>query len=109
MANAGAGECRACHSEHRGRDSDIVQLDPARFDHRQSDFALEGAHRTLVCTSCHKAGEAWGKAPAACGSCHKTDDIHQGQMGQNCAIAMATTGRGIRPRQDRFRLGGAHG
>ena len=44
MSNAGVGECRACHTEHKGRDADIVQLGRAQFDHRLTDFALEGAH-----------------------------------------------------------------
>ncbi len=85
MANAGGGQCRACHSEHGGRGSDIVQLDAAQFDHALTDFALEGAHRTLACAACHKRGEAWSKAPATCGACHKDDDRHGGQLGQKCA------------------------
>jgi nitrate/TMAO reductase-like tetraheme cytochrome c subunit len=44
MSNAGVGECRACHTEHKGRQADIVQLSRAQFDHRLTDFALEGAH-----------------------------------------------------------------
>ncbi len=39
MANAGAGECRACHTEHKGRTADIVQLDRAHFDHQLTDFS----------------------------------------------------------------------
>ena len=111
MSNAGVGECRACHAEHRGRDSDIVQLDPAQFDHRQSDFALEGAHRTLACASCHEARAAWSKASAVCGSCHKAADVHQGQMGQNCADChTAATWAGARfdHGKTRFALSGVH-
>ena len=26
-------QCRACHTEHKGRDEDIVKLSPAQFDH----------------------------------------------------------------------------
>src|SRR5271169_4200460 len=66
MPNAGAGECRACHTEHKGRDADIVQLNRAQFDHRLTDFELEGAHLALACDACHKSGEAWRKAPASC-------------------------------------------
>src|ERR1700693_5020356 len=58
MPNAGIGECRACHTEHKGRTADIVQLSPAHFDHRLTDFALEGAHAALACESCHKPGDA---------------------------------------------------
>ncbi len=28
MPNSGVGECRACHTEHKGREADIVQLEP---------------------------------------------------------------------------------
>src|ERR1700692_3803155 len=42
MTNAGVGECRACHTEHKGRNADIVQLSRTQFDHRLTDFALDG-------------------------------------------------------------------
>jgi hypothetical protein len=111
MANAGAGECRACHSEHGGRDSDIVQLDTTQFDHRRTDFALEGAHRTLVCASCHKTGEAWSKVATTCGVCHKSRDVHQGQLGQNCADchnAASWSGARFDHGKTAFALTGAH-
>src|ERR1700760_1444326 len=44
MPNAASGECRACHTEHKGRDVDITRLNRAQFDHSQTQFALEGAH-----------------------------------------------------------------
>ena len=64
MTNSGVGECRACHTEHKGREADIVQLSRAQFDHHLTDFALEGAHAALTCENCHKKGEAWRKAPS---------------------------------------------
>src|SRR5271165_3848088 len=59
MPNSGEGECRACHTEHKGRDADIVQLSAAQFDHHFTELALEGAHASLDCASCHKRGVAW--------------------------------------------------
>lgn len=105
MANAGGGQCRACHSEHGGRDSDIVQLDTAQFDHALTDFALEGAHRTLACAACHKSGEAWSKVSATCGACHKDDDRHQGQLGQQRRLPRAgrLDGGALRSWQDAVR------
>jgi hypothetical protein len=85
MPNAGAGQCAACHSEHLGRDADIVRLDRRQFDHRQTNFPLEGAHRVLGCDSCHKNAEPWRKAATGCAACHRADDIHAGQLGQECA------------------------
>ena len=111
MPNAGAGECRACHTEHKGRDADIVQLSRAQFDHRLTDFALEGAHSALACASCHKKGETWRKAPAACIGCHKADDVHRGQFIRSCAechSSMTWTGGRFDHDKTEFKLTGAH-
>src|SRR5258708_28726873 len=78
MQNAGAGECRACHTEHKGRAADIVQLDRWQFNHRLTDFELTGAHASLNCASCHTKDEAFRKATPTCISCHKADDVHHG-------------------------------
>jgi hypothetical protein len=111
MPNAGAGECRACHTEHKGRDADIVQLSPAQFDHSLTEFALEGAHRALECASCHKSGEAWRKAPLDCVACHKSDDVHRGQFTQACGDCHGSAswagGRFDHDTTD-YRLTGAH-
>ncbi|HEV7431739.1 MAG TPA: cytochrome c3 family protein, partial [Steroidobacteraceae bacterium] len=37
MANAGSGRCVGCHTEHLGRDADIVRLNVAQFDHERTD------------------------------------------------------------------------
>jgi hypothetical protein len=111
MPNAGLGECRACHTEHKGRDADIVQLGRLQFDHQLTEFALEGAHRYTECASCHKAGEAWSKAPSTCVSCHKNDDAHAGQFRQSCAEChSAESWAGARFDHDKtdFKLTGAH-
>ncbi|MDP8986591.1 MAG: cytochrome C [Pseudomonadota bacterium] len=84
MSNAGVGECRACHTEHKGRQADIVRLDRAQFDHRLTDFKLEGAHAALDCGDCHKPGEAWRKAQGTCVACHRKDDVHRGQFTASC-------------------------
>ena len=52
--HVGSGECRGCHTEHKGRDADIVQLDKAQFNHKLTDFELTGAHAALACAACHK-------------------------------------------------------
>jgi hypothetical protein len=111
MPNAGAGECRACHTDHKGRGADIVQLAPAQFDHALTEFALAGAHRALSCASCHQAGEPWRKAPVGCAACHKADDVHHGQFTQECGECHGSaTWAGGRFDHDTtdFRLTGAH-
>jgi hypothetical protein len=111
MPNAGTGECRACHSEHKGREADILQLDPAQFDHALTAFALEGAHSHLDCTACHKKVEPWRKAPVTCVGCHKTDDVHRGQFTQSCGEchgSISWTGGKFDHEKTEFRLTGAH-
>jgi hypothetical protein len=111
MTNAGMGECRACHTEHKGRDADIVQLNRTDFDHHVTDFALEGAHTALDCASCHKKNTAWRKAPAACSGCHKSEDVHKGQFTQSCGechSSMTWTGGKFDHEKTDFKLTGAH-
>jgi hypothetical protein len=111
MSNAGEGECRACHTEHKGRDADIVQLGRAQFDHKLTEFALEGAHTALACESCHKKGEAWSKAPLTCSGCHQNDDVHRGQFTQSCSechSSMSWSGGRFDHDKSDFKLTGAH-
>jgi len=63
--------CASCHPEHRGLDHQLVRFDPDAFDHAQSGFALDGAHRVVRCRGCHE-GEGWLGAPTACADCHDT-------------------------------------
>ncbi len=111
MPNATTSQCKSCHSEHLGRDGDIVKLDRAAFDHRSTDFPLEGAHRGITCQSCHTTGKAFRKAPSSCGSCHKDDDAHAAQLGDNCGschTSLAWAGGKYDHDKPRFQLRGAH-
>jgi hypothetical protein len=112
MTNAGtAGQCRACHAEHTGREADIVRMDTTQFDHMRTDFALQGAHRAVNCTGCHKSGEAWRKAGNTCIACHKNDDYHAGQLGNNCADCHSVeswSGARFDHGKTKFALTGAH-
>jgi hypothetical protein len=78
-------ECRACHTEHKGRDANIVVLDQNRFDHTQTDFALRGKHAETKCLSCHRARVKYSATPADCLGCHRKDDKHKGGLGAKCA------------------------
>lgn len=84
MPNAGRGQCSACHSEHQGRDADLIKLDAALFDHALTDFALDGAHAGVQCTSCHAAGKPHRAAPGRCVECHRDRDPHRGALGERC-------------------------
>jgi hypothetical protein len=90
QSEGGEVQCRACHTEHRGREADIVKLIRPAFDHRQTDFALTGAHVATECQACHKAGQRLREAPGRCVDCHRADEPHGGQLGADCAACHAT-------------------
>ncbi len=77
--------CRACHTDHKGRDARIVAFDPKQFDHAQADFALRGKHRQTDCAKCHEPGKKYSAAPSDCNACHRKDDVHKGSLGAKCA------------------------
>lgn len=77
--------CRSCHTDHIGREADIVIFSPHQFDHALSDFALEGAHQKVVCKGCHESGKKFRDAPGLCVDCHREDDVHNGELGEKCA------------------------
>lgn len=80
-------DCRLCHTDHKGRDMNIVVFDEKKFDHRLTDFELKGAHAKpgVQCQDCHKPKEKYRDAPSACVACHKKDDVHKGSLGKDCA------------------------
>ena len=79
-----ATRCKHCHTDHKGRNMDIVGLDEETFNHDFSDFVLNGAHKTAQCSNCHKRGEKHRNASGQCVACHKKDDPHQGRLGKQC-------------------------
>ncbi len=122
-------DCLACH--------DLSAFSPARFDlrmHVESDFKLEGAHRTVPCQACHEELRAprpkstllasTASMPALtfeskkrlCAECHR--DPHAGQFAhrkdggacQGChgVETFKPATRFDHDRDSRFRLEGAH-
>ena len=77
--------CHDCHTEHKGREAQIVNLDKKKFDHNQSDFVLREKHLLLECEKCHVAGKKYREASTQCSVCHRKDDVHKGSMGTKCA------------------------
>ena len=84
LAGIESAQCKACHSEHLGRAGDIIKLSREQFDHRLTDFALEGAHASVTCEACHREGKLYREAPADCHSCHQKQEPHQGKLGKEC-------------------------
>ncbi|NRA09895.1 MAG: cytochrome C [Myxococcales bacterium] len=77
--------CRDCHSEHQGRDADILGFNRESFQHRFTDFELRGRHREVECASCHVPEKAYREATQQCADCHGEDDAHGGQLGDDCS------------------------
>ena len=78
-------QCVTCHSEHLGRNADIVGLDEATFDHQFTDFELQGKHADAECVDCHAADTLYREAPGGCNDCHSEDDVHKETLGTDCA------------------------
>ncbi|MEM9102515.1 MAG: cytochrome c3 family protein [Pseudomonadota bacterium] len=78
--------CRECHTDHKGRDFNIVSIDIDNFNHNQTDYPLEGKHSALACSQCHVSNnnKKFRMESFECIDCHKDDDVHQGQLGQEC-------------------------
>ncbi len=77
-------ECVICHTDHEGRDADIVPVDAGVFDHGISDFPLLGAHIGVSCGDCHAPDDKHRDARSACAACHAGDDVHDGSLGDDC-------------------------
>ncbi len=77
--------CNTCHTDHLGRNADIIGIQIDVFDHSWTRFPLEGEHGLVECAGCHEPGEKYRKAEPECVSCHKTDDFHKGNLGEECS------------------------
>ncbi|MET0087696.1 MAG: cytochrome c3 family protein [Sedimenticola sp.] len=82
---ASTAKCTLCHTEHIGRNADIVKLSESTFDHNDTDYPLEGRHQRTACAQCHLEGKKHREAEQICFSCHREDDYHQGSLGEKCA------------------------
>jgi hypothetical protein len=86
-----SAQCKACHSDHLGRNARIVAAPTQEFDHARTDFRLDGAHRGAACSSCHVAGKRFREAPSRCVDCHEKQEPHQRKLGTDCASCHDTT------------------
>jgi hypothetical protein len=94
--------CSACHIDdhHKGALGtpaacgdchNTVDWKAWRFDHDlRTDFALTGKHKGLVCSACHNRPGDPGDVAIQCGACHRRDDIHRGEFGDDCARCHTT-------------------
>ena len=77
-------ECKQCHTEHKGRDADIVGLQADLFQHDYTDLPLKGRHQGLSCEGCHSEELKYSEAPTECRACHESEDAHRGNLGEAC-------------------------
>lgn len=77
-------QCKLCHSEHKGKDADILQFNRNSFVHDFTDFPLKGGHVSLACNQCHADNKPLREAPGQCVDCHRNDDVHKGGQGDKC-------------------------
>jgi hypothetical protein len=81
---ASTAECRSCHTDHIGREANIIIFDKATFTHQYTDFQLLDKHIEVECDDCHQKDELYREAPTQCYACHKEDDTHEGGLGEEC-------------------------
>lgn len=104
-------ECKECHTDHKGRKATIVWLDKDRFDHRNTDYPLLGRHRETACSGCHEAAKHYYEAPGKCIDCHRDDDAHneeQGDQCENCHNEKSWSSEQFDHDKTDFKLKGAH-
>jgi hypothetical protein len=89
-------DCFACHSDHHGRNFQIVRFDTIKFNHQLASYELKGKHAKISCSACHKkafiktkdsqktGGKSYLGLDTKCVSCHV--DYHQKTLSTNdCA------------------------
>ncbi|MBS4028920.1 MAG: cytochrome C [Ignavibacteriales bacterium] len=114
-------DCATCHSEHHGREFQIVRFDEKKFDHAKTGFKLTGKHLTTECKNCHqgkniidaelkKRKATYLGLQQQCVTCH--EDFYRKTLRENCSSCHNTTA--FRPalmfehEKAKFKLVGAH-
>jgi len=113
--------CIKCHSEHHGRNFQIIRFEAEEFDHSKSGYNLSGAHAKLSCRQCHKAefiaepkikvkSKTYLGLEQNCLSCH--ENYHQGTLSSDCAschnFKLFKPASGFSHNKTRHKLRGKH-
>lgn len=104
------GNCRDCHSEHRGRHAEMTDMDHdvlAVIGRKNlAETATDGSESAALLAWLKHAGTDGSKAPASdfvhpqltanertlnCASCHQNDDQHFGLFGTDCSSCHEAT------------------
>ncbi|MEZ4942801.1 MAG: cytochrome c3 family protein [Saprospiraceae bacterium] len=92
--------CFDCHSEHHGRNFEMIRIDEKSFNHDWTGYKLSGAHRKTDCRDCHKPDhiqdpdyksdkKTFLGLSQQCAACHT--DVHQNTLSADCARCHNTT------------------
>lgn len=109
---ARSAQCKACHSDHKGRGYALVRFNPKNFNHSFTDYPLVGGHAKAACSGCHAPGKRFRGTPTACVDCHGKKDPHRGGLGRACQSCHTVTAwKPIKPfdhAKTGYILAGAH-
>lgn len=59
------------------------------YGHSLTGYELTGKHIQVPCNQCHLNND-YENTPTTCNDCHAKDDVHQGQLGTDCAACHTT-------------------
>ena len=83
------GKCIECHTEHKGEDYDITQLNTESFEHKKTGYELRDKHK-LSCNKCHKKEKTYLGLSTECLHCHT--DVHKKSLSEDCLKCHNFTG-----------------
>lgn len=112
--------CRGCHSEHRGPNAALTELQSGSFPHEKTGYSLNSHQRRsdgipFICSDCH--GEDISRFnPQTCTTCHEKIDpvfmtAHTKAYGTNCQgchDGIETIGKNFDHNRVSFKLEGKH-
>lgn len=86
-------ECIVCHSDHHGKNFQMIRFDIAKFDHNLTGFTLSSPHAKKQCADCHNVKFIADQkiktkkftylgVGTECLSCHA--DYHQKTLSSDC-------------------------
>jgi len=92
-ADVNGKQCIGCHSDHNGKNFQLIRLDIAKFDHNLTGYSLSAPHAKKECKDCHTTKYIADQkiknkkftylgAGTECLSCHA--DYHQKTLSSTC-------------------------
>ena len=87
-------DCARCHSDHHGRNFEMIRFDEDAFNHQLTGYELTGKHEKIDCRQCHTPDlitntelknndNTFLGLEQKCLTCH--EDVHQKTLSTDCA------------------------